>query len=81
MLSVCTGPMAIVHSADIQDRDGGVLLMSVLFWMFPFLLKLYADVGHQERIYQQGLKHVCRQINVGVVKRSDAGKFVMRPKR
>src|SRR5882724_10998019 len=30
---------AIVHAADIQDRDGGVLLMSTLFGMFPFLLK------------------------------------------
>jgi hypothetical protein len=31
---------AIVHAADIQDRDGGVLLMSTLFGLFPFLLKL-----------------------------------------
>ena len=37
---------AIVHAADIQDRDGGVLLMSALFGMFPFLLKLYADSGY-----------------------------------
>ena len=36
---------AIVHSADLQDRDGGVLLMASLFGLFPFLLKLYADGG------------------------------------
>ena len=27
---------AIVHAADIQDRDGGVLLMASLFGLFPF---------------------------------------------
>jgi hypothetical protein len=31
---------ALVHAADIQDRDGGVLLMATLFGMYPFLLKL-----------------------------------------
>jgi hypothetical protein len=46
---------AIVHAADIQDRDGGVLLMSALFGMFPFLLKLYADSGYQGPKFQQGL--------------------------
>src|ERR1700677_4599066 len=28
---------AIVHPADIQDRDGGALVMTTLFGMFPFL--------------------------------------------
>ena len=36
---------AIVHPADIQDRDGGALLMAMLFGLCPFLLKLYADGG------------------------------------
>ncbi len=31
---------AIVHAADIQDRDGGTLLMATLFGLYPFLLKL-----------------------------------------
>jgi hypothetical protein len=26
---------AIVHAADIQDRDGGVLLMATIFGMYP----------------------------------------------
>ena len=29
--------LAIIHAADIQDRDGGVLLMGSLFGLFPFL--------------------------------------------
>src|SRR5438067_10393774 len=72
---------ALVQAADIQDRDGGVLLMSTLFGLYPFLLKLYADSGYQGPKFQQGLKRVCRQINVEIVKRSDAGKFVVLPKR
>ncbi len=38
---------AIVHGADVQDRDGGVLVMATLFGSYPFLLKLYADGGYQ----------------------------------
>ncbi len=72
---------AIIQSADIQDRDGGVLLMSSLFGLFPFLLKLYADSGYQGPKFQTGLKRVCCRINVEIVKRSDAGKFVVLPKR
>jgi transposase len=73
---------AIVHAADIQDRDGGVLLMATIFGMYPFLLKLYADSGYQGPKFQQGLRRVCRQINLEIVKRSDAGKkFVVLPKR
>jgi len=46
---------AIVHAADIQDRDGGVLLMATLFGMYPFLLKLYADAGYQGPKFRCGL--------------------------
>src|SRR5579872_5637667 len=44
---------AIVHAADIQDRDGGLLLMGALFGLYPFLLKLYADSGYQGPKFQQ----------------------------
>ena len=27
---------AIIHPADIQDRDGGILLLATLFGMYPF---------------------------------------------
>src|SRR4029077_13728867 len=38
---------AIVHPADIQDRDGGTLLLATLFGMYPFLKKLFADAAYQ----------------------------------
>lgn len=73
---------ALVHSADIQDRDGGVLLMSTLFGLFPFLLKLYVDAGYQGPKFQEALKEALGQVSVEIVKRSDAKrKFVVLPKR
>jgi IS5 family transposase len=38
---------ATIHPADIQDRDGGIVLMSALLGMYPFLEKLFADGGYQ----------------------------------
>ena len=55
--------------------------MSTMFGAYPFLLKLYADSGYQGSKFQDGLGAVCHQINVEIVKRSDAGKFVVLPKR
>jgi transposase len=55
--------------------------MGTLFGMFPFLLKLYADGGYQGPLFQNGLKRVCRHVNVVIVKRSEVGKFVVVPKR
>ena len=73
---------AIVHSADIQDRDGGVLVMTSLFGAYPFLLKLYADGGYQGAAFQAGMKKALKNIDVEIVKRSDQQKgFVVLPKR
>src|SRR5579863_815 len=73
---------AIVHAADVQDRDGGALLTATLFGMFPFLLKLYADGGYQGPTFRRALKKVLSRVNVEIVKRSDtARKFVVLPKR
>jgi len=72
----------IVHAADIQDRDGGVLLLASLFGLFPFLRTLYADAGYQGPKFQNALKRVLRRVKLEIVKRSDAAKgFVVLPKR
>jgi transposase len=72
----------IVHAADIQDRDGGALLLASLFGLFPFLRKLYADAGYQGPKFQTALKRVLRRVKREIVKRSDAAKgFVVLPKR
>ncbi len=73
---------AIVHAADLQDRDGGVMVMATLFGLFPFLRTLYADAGYQGPKFRAALKRVVRQIRVEIVKRSDYAKgFVVLPKR
>jgi transposase len=73
---------AIVTAADIQDRDGGAMLLATLFGLFPFLLKLYADGGYQGPQFRQALKRVLSQVEVQIVKRSDQTKaFVVLPKR
>ena len=73
---------AIVHAADMQDRDGGALVMATLFSLYPFLLKLYADGGYQGPIFRRTLKKIMSGVSVEVVKRSDtANKFVVLPKR
>jgi transposase len=73
---------AIVHTADIQDRDGGALLLATLFGRFPFLLKLYADGGYQGPEFQHAVAKILRRVNIEIVKRSDQAKgFVVLPKR
>jgi transposase len=73
---------ALVHAADIQDRDGGVLVMATLFGLYPFLLKLYADGGYQGAGFQDALRAVLKGVNIETVKRSDqAERFVVLPKR
>jgi hypothetical protein len=52
---------AIVHAADIQDRDGGAVLMATLFGAFPFLTRLVRP-GSPARTqwgYRIQLRQIC----------------------
>lgn len=56
--------------------------MATLFGLYPFLLKLYADGGYQGPQFQAALLDVVRQVDVEIVKRSDALQgFTVLPKR
>ena len=73
---------AVVHSAGLQDRDGGVLVMATLFGLYPFLRKLYTDGGYQGPRFQAALKRVLRQVDIQIVKRSDTAQgFEVLPRR
>jgi len=73
---------AIVHAADIQDRDGGAMVMATLFGLYPFLLKLYADGGYQGPVFRNAMKSIMARVDVEIVKRSGQAKgFVLLPKR
>ena len=51
---------ALVTAADVQDRDGGVLLLSTLFGQFPFLRKLFADSAYAGRSSPTASPMSCR---------------------
>ena len=73
---------AIVHAADIQDRDGGATLMATLFGAVPFLSRLFADGGYQGPQFKTAMERISRGREVEIVKRSDQAKaFVVLPKR
>jgi transposase len=73
---------AVVHGADVQDRDGGALVVATLFGLYPFLLKLYADGGYQGCEFQRAVKKILARVNLEIVKRSDQAKgFLVLPKR
>jgi hypothetical protein len=72
----------IVHPADIQDRDGGILLLATLFGMYPFLRKLFADGGYQGPGFQKALTKILPHLETEIIKRSDQTKgFVALPRR
>lgn len=73
---------AVVHPADIQDRDGGVLVMATLFGLHPFLEKLFADGAYQGPVFSKALAKLLPSLAPEIVKRSDRPKgFVVLPKR
>src|SRR5665213_3105188 len=65
---------AIVHPADIQDRDGGIILLAGLFGMYPFLRKLFADAGYQGPQFKKALAEILPHLETEIVKRSDHAK-------
>ena len=73
---------AIVHPADIQDRDGGALLLATLFGRWAFLEKLFADGGYAGPRFQIAARKAVAKLKVEIVKRSDIAKgFEVLPKR
>ena len=70
----------MVHSADVQDRDGARQLLRTARRWFPFIERIFADAGYQ------GPKMAKVVADTGcwilqIVKRSDAHRFVVLPKR
>lgn len=71
-----------VHSADIQDRDGAVLVLDERTRrLFPFIERIYADGGYQgPRVRAAAARTGTWKVEI--VKRSDiANGFVVLPKR
>jgi transposase len=72
---------AIVHAADIQDRDGAVPLLASIREAFPWLRHVFADGAYAGRKLEQALISFGRW-TLEIVKRSDAAKgFKLLPRR
>ena len=71
----------MVHSAGIQDRDGGISLLASMKGLFPFLEKLFADSAYQGPLFAKALAKILPPLETEIVKRSDAKGFVQLPKR
>ncbi len=73
---------AIVHCAGIQDRGGGVLLLSAPSGRFPFLEKLFAGGAYQGPVFAGAPAGIPPRAKTETVKRRDQAKgFVTLPKR
>ena len=73
---------AIVHPADIQDRDGGALVLATLFGLFPFLRKLFADGGYQGKKFRAAQAKALPHLRTEIVKRSELARgFEILPRR
>lgn len=73
---------AIVHPANLQDREGGVLLLTAVTDRFPLLKKLFADAAYRGPQFRQALAKLRPQLTIEIVTRSDQRQgFIVLPKR
>ncbi len=68
-----------VSAGDVQDRDGAEIVLGEIAGRFTRLKKLWADGGYAGKLVDNVKRWYGRTLEV--VKRSDAGKFVVLPKR
>jgi transposase len=72
---------ALVHTADIQDRDGGPLVLENIRARFPWLTHIFADGGYAGPQFADKLAELGTW-SIEIIKRSDTDKgFVLLPRR
>ncbi|AOX19802.1 IS5 family transposase [Kozakia baliensis] len=72
---------AVVHPADVQDRDGAPLVVTRIRSLFPWLRHLIGDGGYAGEKLRGALAELGRW-TIKIVKRSDQAEgFVVLPKR
>jgi len=72
---------AVVHTADIHDRDGAPLGWPKIIRRFPWLRHVFADGGYAGAKLKDALRQIGKW-TIEIVKRSDAAKgFVVLPRR
>jgi transposase len=72
---------AVIHGADIQDRDGAPLVLSAIIQRLPWLRHVFADGGYAGDKLKDALRAMSRW-TIEIVKRSDIAKgFEILPRR
>jgi transposase len=72
---------AIVHAADIQDRDGAPMLLRSVRQLFPWLRHVFADGGYAGPKLETALAQIG-EWDLEIIKRSDTAKgFELLPRR
>jgi len=72
---------AIVHTADIQDRDGAPMLLASIRSSLPWLRHVFADAAYAGDKLEQALTKLGTW-TLEIVRRADAAKgFVLLPRR
>ena len=72
---------AIVHAADIQDRDGAPALLASVRTLFPWLRHVFADGGYAGPKLETALAQIGTW-TLEIIKRSDTAKgFELLPRR
>lgn len=72
---------AVVHQANIQDRDGAPLVLASARHLYPWLRHVFADGAYRGAKLDAALDKIGRW-TIEIVKRSDlAAGFVVLPRR
>lgn len=72
---------AMIHTADIQDRDGAPLVLAQIVHRFPWLRHLFAEGGYAGDKLKDALTRIGKW-TVEIIKRSDVAKgFNVLPRR
>ena len=72
---------AVVHAADIQDRDGAPLVLAAIIQRFPWLRHVFADGGYAGDKLKDALIKIGKW-TLEIIRRSDTAKgFELLPRR
>jgi hypothetical protein len=64
---------AVIHSVDVQDRDGSLLVLSEIIKRIPWPIHVFADDDYAGDKLLQALRRIGK-CTIEIVKRSDAVK-------
>jgi putative transposase len=73
----------VIHTADVQDRDGAPLVLAEIVRRFPWLRHVFADGGYAGDKLREALRKIGKsKWAIEIIKRSDTAKgFEVLPRR